>query len=94
LYETLSVPCTRNRSLKRDHINGNKIIETSFLAATLDGGGWLASCPVQSAPGEGAPITHWMGSGWSPEQVWAWCRKKNPFPETARNQTPIIWPVG
>jgi hypothetical protein len=34
-----------------------------FLTSALDEGGWSASRPGSSTPGERTPVTHWLG-GW------------------------------
>jgi hypothetical protein len=34
-----------------------------FLTVALDGGEWSVSRPSHFAPGERAPVTHWIG-GW------------------------------
>jgi hypothetical protein len=40
------------------------------LTSALDGGEWSASCLGHFTPREGAPITHWIGNGYTP----AWLR--------------------
>jgi len=59
-----------------------------FLTLALDGGEWLASCPVHFTTRESTPGVHWIG-GWGGSRVSLDMveKRRNPLIAPAGNQT-------
>jgi len=62
----------------------------AFSTSVLNGGEWSAPCPSRFTPRKTAPGTHLLG-GWAGSQAGknVAVNRKNPFPASAWNQTPV-----
>jgi hypothetical protein len=64
------------------HIVGAESQIHSFLPSALDRVQWLALCPGQLNPGEGAPVPIEQEVGWALEWIWTFLEKRKSLAPT------------
>jgi hypothetical protein len=78
------------------HLGERRYSSYSFLASSLDGGEWSASCPSCAlVPGKGLPVPTVQGAGWASEPVWTQRLQEKSFRlcQGSNLDHPVVQPV-